>query len=238
MARCHRRLAAPAGPALSKERRSQRSSRTPAELSIFATFPALQHTAVGSRSLSILRRTARGDGFERYYLERFQIGIELRSSRFRLPRRSHHEKRERQFPANDPEEHTEHPHATTGHPVDEIATPLVCQAILSEDWHTKPEWSQNTPASRFDSVTNSHQFRPLTSVLPRPSGSFRQRSKRPLRGHLHPYAASSAIGRRAPKIGIGGRLAAPPLPHHRAYGSVPRRFDRVKRGQERRGGED
>ena len=28
-------------------------------------------------------------------------------------------------------------------------------------------------------------------------------------------------------IGIGGRLAAPPLPHHRAYGSVPRRFDRV-----------
>ena len=29
-------------------------------------------------------------------------------------------------------------------------------------------------------------------------------------------------------IGIGGRLAAPPLPHHRAYGSVPRRFDRVK----------
>src|SRR3954468_3549870 len=27
-----------------------------------------------------------------------------------------------------------------------------------------------------------------------------------------------------PKIGIGGRLTAPPLPHHRAYGSVPRRF--------------
>src|SRR6516164_143865 len=40
------------------------------------------------------------------------------------------------------------------------------------------------------------------------------------------------------KIGIGGHLAAPPLPHHRAYGSVPRRLDRVKRGQERRGGED
>jgi DDE superfamily endonuclease len=29
-------------------------------------------------------------------------------------------------------------------------------------------------------------------------------------------------------IGIGGSLAAPPLPHHRAYGSVPRRFDPVK----------
>jgi hypothetical protein len=30
-------------------------------------------------------------------------------------------------------------------------------------------------------------------------------------------------------IGIGGSLAAPPLPHRRAYGSVPRRFDRVRR---------
>lgn len=26
------------------------------------------------------------------------------------------------------------------------------------------------------------------------------------------------------EIGIGGSLAAPALPHHRAYGSVPRRF--------------
>src|SRR6516165_8882530 len=25
-------------------------------------------------------------------------------------------------------------------------------------------------------------------------------------------------------MGIGGHLAMPPLPHHRAYGSVPRRF--------------
>ena len=32
-------------------------------------------------------------------------------------------------------------------------------------------------------------------------------------------------------IGIGGHLAMPPLPHHRAYGSVPRRFDLVKLGQ-------
>lgn len=32
-------------------------------------------------------------------------------------------------------------------------------------------------------------------------------------------------------IGIGGRLTAPPLSHHRAYGSVPRRFDRIKLGQ-------
>src|SRR5438067_9206861 len=40
-----------------------------------------------------------------------------------------------------------------------------------------------------------------------------------------------AIGRKAPMIGIGGHLAVPPLPHHRAYGSVPRRFDWVKLGQ-------
>ncbi len=39
-------------------------------------------------------------------------------------------------------------------------------------------------------------------------------------------------------IGIGGCLAAPPLPHHRAYGSVPRRFDRVKLGRAHRFGED
>src|SRR5271166_3057195 len=39
-------------------------------------------------------------------------------------------------------------------------------------------------------------------------------------------------------IGIGGRLATPPLPHHRAYGSVPRRFDRVRLGQAHGFGED
>src|SRR5208283_5120279 len=39
-------------------------------------------------------------------------------------------------------------------------------------------------------------------------------------------------------IGIGGRLATPPLPHHRAYGSVPRRFDRVRLGRARRFGGD
>ena len=32
----------------------------------------------------------------------------------------------------------------------------------------------------------------------------------------------------APMIGIGGHLAVPPLPHHRAYGSRTRRFDWVK----------
>ena len=37
-------------------------------------------------------------------------------------------------------------------------------------------------------------------------------------------------------IGIGGRLAASPLPHHRAYGSVPRRFGRVSSQGRSRGG--
>src|SRR5258708_38325979 len=45
-------------------------------------------------------------------------------------------------------------------------------------------------------------------------------------------------GRYGAKIGIGGRLATPPLPHHRAYGSVPRRFDRVRLGRAHRFGED
>ena len=38
-------------------------------------------------------------------------------------------------------------------------------------------------------------------------------------------AMLAAVTRYATKIGIGGCLTAPPLPHHRAYGSVPRRFD-------------
>src|ERR1700757_364538 len=36
---------------------------------------------------------------------------------------------------------------------------------------------------------------------------------------------SNCAAARVPlSIGIGGHLAMPPLPHHRAYGSVPRRF--------------
>jgi hypothetical protein len=44
-------------------------------------------------------------------------------------------------------------------------------------------------------------------------------------------SVARAHDRICPTIGIGGHLAVPPLPHHRAYGSVPRRFDRVKLGQ-------
>src|SRR6476646_9075497 len=42
-------------------------------------------------------------------------------------------------------------------------------------------------------------------------------------GHLVTYA----LGSNVPLIGIGGSLAAPPLPHHLAYGSVPRRFEKL-----------
>src|ERR1700730_19235434 len=45
--------------------------------------------------------------------------------------------------------------------------------------------------------------------------------------------------RKLPMIGIGGRLAAPPLPHHRAYGSVPRRFESLAdTSRTRTGGRD
>ena len=33
------------------------------------------------------------------------------------------------------------------------------------------------------------------------------------------FAGTDGDGEVAPKIGIGGHLAVPPLPHHRAYGS-------------------
>src|SRR6516225_2894132 len=54
---------------------------------------------------------------------------------------------------------------------------------------------------------------------------------------LRRWAVRDAFGQ-AVMIGIGGHLAMPPLPHHRAYGSVPRRFDWVKLGRRRGVGED
>ena len=45
-------------------------------------------------------------------------------------------------------------------------------------------------------------------------------------GWPNPGADSGLFDRRL--IGIGGHLTMPPLPHHRAYGSVPRRFDRIR----------
>ena len=60
----------------------------------------------------------------------------------------------------------------------------------------------------------------------------------PSTGHDWPQEKRVGTGWPGPSIGIGGRLAAPPLPHHRAYGSVPRRFDRVKLGRGHRVEED
>ena len=53
-------------------------------------------------------------------------------------------------------------------------------------------------------------------------GAFRGRSG-PHRG-LRPSGNETVPG----LIGIGGHLTVPPLPHHRAYGSVPRRFARIR----------
>src|SRR3954451_14860885 len=54
-----------------------------------------------------------------------------------------------------------------------------------------------------------------------------------LRGSLaDPLPNLPAWHRARPRpIGIGGRLATPPLPHHRAYGSVPRRFGGLRAGE-------
>ena len=45
-----------------------------------------------------------------------------------------------------------------------------------------------------------------------------------------PGASSAVVDERKSPwtvIGIGGHLAMSPLPHHRAYGSVPRRFGQL-----------
>src|SRR5262249_33112721 len=51
-----------------------------------------------------------------------------------------------------------------------------------------------------------------------PPGHFRQCRFGSFR--TEPDFGSRDYGSLVPAIGIGGRLAAPPLPHHRAYGSV------------------
>src|SRR5215469_17049121 len=76
---------------------------------------------------------------------------------------------------------------------------------------------------------------PLRHTPTLPSADESRRSAFP---HSRRNLVASTNDRNGAWIGIGGHLATPPLPHHRAYGSVPRRFDRVKRGQERGGGED
>ena len=78
--------------------------------------------------------------------------------------------------------------------------------------------------------------RPVRSASARPGPARTIGS--PLRGGKRPFTRRGPNDEPAPKIGIGGHLAVPPLPHHRAYGSRTRRFDRVKLGQEHRGGGD
>ena len=51
----------------------------------------------------------------------------------------------------------------------------------------------------------------------RRSGDVRVRSAHPPRAAIKRTSRDFAF---VPQIGIGGSLAAPPLPHHRTYGSV------------------
>src|SRR6266480_4273458 len=78
---------------------------------------------------------------------------------------------------------------------------------------TKPDLSQSVAEGQSDrsiepmsGVGRSRRFdpRPITSALPRLADVFRTGR------HVS----------KVPMIGIGGSLAAPPLPHHRTYGSV------------------
>jgi len=69
---------------------------------------------------------------------------------------------------------------------------------------------------RYGSDLSDEEWRVLAPFLPPPAHTGR---------------------RRCELIGIGGCLSASPLPHHRAYGSVPRRFDWVKLSREHRVGE-
>src|SRR5215813_4430853 len=64
------------------------------------------------------------------------------------------------------------------------------------------------------------------------------RQTRNLVARPRPLAGAGSDGPKVAWIGIGGHLAMPPLPHHRAYGSVPRRFDWVKLGRRRGVGAD
>ena len=84
-------------------------------------------------------------------------------------------------------------------------------------------------------------FRGKSSVRPVQVGGFdvnivTHRRGGPVRYHAWPPpwepSCRTRTGPLWKLIGIGGHLAVPPLPHHRAYGSVPRRFGRLS-GQDR-----
>ena len=72
--------------------------------------------------------------------------------------------------------------------------------------------------------------KPSIQALERAQGYLKLPNGRSLTGHSHDYkrngtttlfaAFEVATGKVRAAIGIGGSLAAPPLPHHRTYGSV------------------
>src|ERR1700739_3808435 len=84
---------------------------------------------------------------------------------------------------------------------------------------TQPSWCASS--STDPDIDGQHPLRCGRSSAPR---------ERVLAAHSTPGANEDV--RSLTSIGIGGPLAVPPLPHHRAYGSRTRRFDWVKLGQD------
>src|SRR3989442_3462927 len=85
---------------------------------------------------------------------------------------------------------------------------------------------RSRPTSRSSSRPNliSYQFDDRQGARPRRAAvAARSRRRGDRMSNCHLVARGSLIDLVA-SIGIGGHLAMPPLPHHRAYGSVPRRF--------------
>src|SRR5262249_51013136 len=78
-----------------------------------------------------------------------------------------------------------------------------------------------TQVVRFDATTLGH----LDAAEWAPSTASKA-DLTPSSGHVRFAPRKADIGRRSrhvrfvPEIGIGGSLSAPPLPHHRTYGSV------------------
>src|SRR6266436_702392 len=90
--------------------------------------------------------------------------------------------------------------------------------VVRVHWRNLPRWGGVRADNARDHV---HCMRPLmATTVARLGGS----NGRDVVGGVHTWhladVGASAKVRFAPQIGIGGSLAAPPLPHHRTYGSV------------------
>jgi putative transposase len=123
--------------------------------------------------------------------------------------------------------------------VSDNGTELTSTAILSWSQETKIGWhyiapgkpQQNAFAESFigrlrDECLNETLFtslRQARAVLAAWQRDYNEVRPHSAHGGLTPASIRLPLCSPA-SIGIGGHLAMPPLPHHRAYGSVPRRF--------------